>query len=61
MKARILKVSFQAYFKDGGSSRHYAEVKETELGKWLDCYKFTHPNCESITIKYWFDEKEAPG
>lgn len=28
----------------------------TDIKKWVEAYRFTHPNVQSISIKIWFDE-----
>lgn len=26
----------------------------SDIGKWIDCYRFTHPDCISVSVKVWF-------
>ena len=54
--------SFRCYFpSDDGVrySTHYQRLALSDLPRWLDAYRFTHPNCLSISSKIWFTEQEA--
>lgn len=50
----MYQVSFHCYYEDGNSTKHYQELELADIGKWIDCYKFTHPTCKSISVKIWF-------
>lgn len=53
-------VTFFCDFPDGGRTKHQAHMDLADIGKWIDCYKFTHPNCRAISAKIWFhDEAES--
>lgn len=50
-------VSFRCYYPNGAEpTNHRQELKLSEIPKWIDCYKFTHPACESVTVKIWFSD-----
>lgn len=51
-------ISFRCYYKDGGQSNHHQTMKLSEIPKWLEAYHFTHPNVQSVTMKYWPNEPE---
>ena len=40
-------------------TQHRQRLKLTDLPKWIECYRFTHPDCESISVKIWFTELPA--
>lgn len=54
-------ISFRCYYEKGTKhTTHIQTLKLADIPKWIDCYKFTHPNCEAISAKVWFsDLKEA--
>ena len=45
----------------GNHCTHTQEMKLTDIPKWIEAYRFTHPACESVTVKVWLldDEWEA--
>lgn len=58
MQNATFHLSFQCYYPDGGKSQHYQDLKLSDIPRWIDSYKFTHPNCDSITVKVWFKDLE---
>lgn len=50
--------SFRCFFdNDDGVhfTTHYNEnFPVADIPRWIDSYKFTHPNCTSISVKVWF-------
>ena len=52
--SKTYDVSFRCYFPDGGACNHYQCMPVSDVPLWIDCYKFTHPNCISISVKIWF-------
>lgn len=50
-------VTFFCDFPDGGRTKHQAHIDLADIGKWIDCYKFTHPNCRAISAKIWFHDE----
>lgn len=51
-------ITFRIYFPNGNRQNHGQYLSISEIGKWIECYKFTHPDAESITAKVWFNEPE---
>lgn len=51
-----MKVSFRTYYPNGNKCDHIQDLTPGNLIYWLACYFFTHPDCESITIKIWRDD-----
>lgn len=51
-------VSFRCFFDaESGTNftTHYVPLFPlTDIPRWVDSYKFTHPNCTSISVKVWF-------
>lgn len=52
-------ISFRCYYPDGGKCDKHQVLKLSDIPKWIDSYKFTHPNCSAISVKVWFDEPES--
>ena len=51
-------VSFRCYFPDNGTCNHFQSLRLVDIPTWIDCYKFTHPNCKSISVKVWFTDTD---
>lgn len=53
-------VSFRCYFGIDDGARfntHYVpDFPLAEIGKWVECYQFTHPNCISVSCKVWLSD-----
>lgn len=52
-------VSFRCFFPSDGETNattHYnPSFALSDIPRWLDAYKFTHPNCTAISTKVWFN------
>lgn len=48
-------VSFYCYYSNGNVTRHTQELFLNDIPRWIESYKFTHPDCTSISCKVWFD------
>lgn len=57
MKAQLFSVSFICHYNDN-QTKHRQEMLLKDIPKWIDAYKFTHPDCKSISLKIWFDDIE---
>ena len=49
-------ISFRCYYGPADYTTHKQALKLSEIPKWVEAYKFTHPNVKSISIKIWFEE-----
>ena len=49
----IFDLSIRCYYENGNNTEHRRQMKLTDLTRWVEAYKFTHPNCTSITVKIW--------
>lgn len=58
MKKSTFDLSIRCYYPKGEPTTHYQTMKLSDIPKWVEAYKFTHPNCTAITIKVWFDNQE---
>lgn len=61
MKNEIYHFSIRCYFSEtpGDHTTHHVVIPVKDLAKWIECYRFTHPNVMAISIKTWFDNKEV--
>lgn len=50
-------ISFRCYYKSGNHCDKIAFIELAEIEEWIYCYKFTHPDCTSISIKLWFKKE----
>lgn len=58
MKPKTYKISFRCFYPgDTMPTKHYQDLTLKELPKWIEAYEFTHPNCESITVKIWLHDE----
>lgn len=55
---KIFSVSFRCYYPNGNKANHYQDLKLSEIPRWIDSYRFTHPLCNSITCKVNFSNNE---
>lgn len=46
-------VSFRCWYGNGQYTEHRQELALGDIPKWIECYRFTHPVCVSITVKVW--------
>lgn len=54
-------ISFRCYFDSEDGQRytnHYQRLNVNDLPKWIEAYRFTHPNCLSISVKVWFTDRQ---
>lgn len=51
-------LSFRCYYGPGDHTTHHQTLRLSEIPKWVEAYKFTHPNVQSISIKIWFEEEK---
>lgn len=49
-------VSFRCYFPGDGVCNHMQRMPLKDIPRWIDSYRFTHPNCVSISVKVWFSD-----
>lgn len=55
MKNQTYDLSIRCYYPNGNKTEHRQTMKLNEIPKWIEAYKFTHPLCESVTIKIWLN------
>ena len=51
---KLYDLSFHCAYPNGDMTRHHQAMELKEVPKWIEAYKFTHPQCSSITVKVWF-------
>lgn len=55
------RVCFRCFFGTNWTE-HRQAIQLCDIPKWIECYRFTHPECVSISVKVWFaDSGETPG
>lgn len=55
-------MSFRCFFKNAFPTytTHYMpDFPVSDIPRWFDAYRFTHPNCTSISCKVWFVDGEG--
>lgn len=53
-------VSFRCYYgSPDESTTHYRTMPLADIPKWIEAYRFTHPDVQSITCKVWFKGKDG--
>ena len=58
---RKYRMRFRCFF---GRSKdnyvdHNVELALADIPRWLESYHFTHPNVQSVTFKYWPNNREV--
>ena len=51
-------LSMRCYYSNGAQTNHHQAMTLKEIPKWVEAYRFTHPNCEAISIKVWLHDEE---
>lgn len=54
-KNQIFRVSIRCYYKTNKVT-HYQEMTLKDIPKWIEAYKFTHPDASAISVKVTFTE-----
>ena len=54
MLDKIFDVSFRCGYSDNTCTNHYQSFPLSDIPKWIDVYKFTHPLCKWVSVKIWF-------
>lgn len=49
-------VTVSKIWKRKGEQRHELNIG---VAKWIEAYQFTHPNCESISVKVWLKDEDT--
>lgn len=58
MIAKKYKCSIRCYYKHCDRYTHHLQrLNLWEIGKWIEAYRFTHPEVESICVKVYMDEE----
>lgn len=47
-------VSFHCYYDNNVVTKQQV-IPLCDIGKWIDCYRFIHPECLSVSVKVWFN------
>lgn len=56
--AKQYNMSIRCYFPGNNNyTQHYPVMPLKDIQKWIEAYKFTHPNLESVTVKIWFNDE----
>ena len=56
MKKATFDISIRCHYPNGGQTEHRQPLKLADIPKWIEAYKFTHPQCSSVSIKIWFSD-----
>lgn len=48
-------ISFRCFYENGCTTNHLQLLSLADIPKWIECYKFTHPEVKSITVKVCFN------
>ncbi len=59
MKKAVFNISFRCHYPNGEFTSHRQDLKLADIPKWIESYKFTHPECVSVSFKIWFTDMEA--
>lgn len=52
------QMSIRCFFPGiDNKTQHYQVMPLKDISKWIEAYQFTHPNCESITVKVWLKDE----
>lgn len=55
MKNEVYEISFRCYYANDTYTNHRQALALKDIPKWIEAYRFTHPEVRSITVKIWFE------
>ena len=58
MKKALFDLSIRCFYSNRNHTEHRQKMKLSDVSKWLEAYKFTHPNCQAVSVKVWFTDLE---
>ena len=58
MKKTVFNLSIRCHYPNGEPTQHRQDMKLTDIPKWVEAYKFTHPKCTAVSIKIWYADAE---
>lgn len=57
---KAYKLNFRCYFPGiQNYTSHRVEMPLRDIPKWVEAYRFTHPNLENITVKIYMEDAES--
>lgn len=54
-------MSIRCHFGKNNYTQHHQWLALEDVKKWVEAYRFTHPNVESFSIKIWVRERPTKG
>ncbi len=60
--AQTFNCSFRCFFENEGEKKyvtHYQPMPLADVPRWIEAYRFTHPNVAAISAKVWFNGQSA--
>lgn len=58
MLKNLFDLSFRCYYENGNKTEHRQKLRLSDIPKWVEAYRFTHPECVSVTVKIWLTDIE---
>lgn len=58
MKKTLFDISIRCHYPNGDQTQHRQTMKLSDIPKWVESYKFTHPNCTAVSIKIWYSDMD---
>ena len=56
---KVYRFSIRCYFKHSSHYTHHLQTMTLDdIGRWMEAYRFTHPELDSICAKVYIDEGE---
>ncbi|MCG4525542.1 hypothetical protein NE579_15445 [Intestinimonas massiliensis] len=53
------RLSIRCYYPGKGNYTHHMQTLPLkDIGKWVEAYRFTHPDVESITVKIYMKQED---
>lgn len=52
----IYRIKFQCFYPNGNKCDHWQDLTITQIPRWVDSYKFTHPDCIAISVHVNFEK-----
>lgn len=51
----VYNISFRCFYENGNKTQHRQALTIDQIPRWIEAYKFTHPDCTSISVCVYFE------
>lgn len=60
-KSRLYNCTIRCYYGDTTYNQHRQMLKLSDIEKWIEAYRFTHPHVKSFSVQIVIKEDQKDG